>query len=429
MFIVCYRPGKRHGFIIAVALFLAVFICPIGVQAEKNFPVNETENGSNHILFSGKIIAQEISKITGVAISPILGISVLGAYSYYTTPVEERDSVPWHARPAFWMPLLLVLFAILLKDSSKIILPKIILIPLDAIETLLEKNLSAALAILVLLSSITGRGLEHFQLTSGGPVFSILASAHAAGSVVGTASYGVVELWFLSMLVTVVFALVWVVSQSFNFLILLCPSSWIDLGLTISKNFLISLLLGSYLIHPYLGFAVSSVVILISVFLFARSYRFVIFGTVVSFDIVFRKTLQQEKANDHIKAFAGSGLSGVPALSYGKLAEQDNMLVFRYRPWLIRPSRIVRTAFACDQCEVGKALLAPVIITSGKNEKRYTNLFRLRPLYKSHESSVAKILQLKGVRDISFGKSLKEGFAWVGEQLVVLFRGKDTSHR
>ena len=423
MIINCYPFNKRNSVtIVLLVTIITVLLLGTIVQAEEKVSGIATTGPTEKIFLNGEIIAKEISKTTGVAISPILGISVLGAYTYYTTPVAERDLVPWHARPAFWAPLLVVLLGILLKDSSKIALPKIILIPLDAVETLLEKNASAALALLAILSSITSRGLEKLQLSGGDMLFSLIPSAHAADSINSAATAGVVELWLLSMLVTLIFGIVWVVSQSFNFLIMLSPSSWLDLLLTLSKNFVISILLGAYLISPYLGLTAAMFIIIISLFLFARSYRFVIFGTLFSADIVFRRSYR--KRSGKIKAFAGSSVPDTPSLSYGKLAEEGNQLVFCYRPWLIMPLRKIKTSFSCDNCEVGKATLAPVIITPTKGAKKYTTLFRLRPLYKSHENLVAEILKLNGIRDVSFGRSMKEGFKWLGEQLGLVPRKK-----
>ncbi|MCF6238943.1 MAG: hypothetical protein L3J79_09060, partial [Candidatus Marinimicrobia bacterium] len=253
-------------------IFFLILAGSVSVHAEDAAPPAGSASSYDQLILSGEMIAGEVSRATGLAISPILGISVLGAYTYYTTPADERDTIPWHAKPPFWVPLLVVLTGIILKDSSKITLPKIIVMPLDAIETLLEKNVSAVLGLLVILSSITGKGFEQMQLAGYSTPLSFPASAYAAESVsnAAAASSGVFELSILSFLVTAVFVLVWVVSQSFNFLIFLSPSSWLALVLTGCKNCLIALLLGASLINPYLGLFVSGIIILASLFLFAR---------------------------------------------------------------------------------------------------------------------------------------------------------------
>src|SRR5438093_9513336 len=56
--------------------------------------------------------AQAIATITGVAISPLLGVSAVGTWKYFKTPTEKRGKLPWYARPWFWVPgLLLVTLA------------------------------------------------------------------------------------------------------------------------------------------------------------------------------------------------------------------------------------------------------------------------------------------------------------------------------
>jgi len=389
-------------------------------RAGADTPSGKIDGPHGQLILNGEVIANEISKATGYAISPILGISVLGAYTYYTTPAAERHRVPWHARPVFWAPLLAVLLGIILKDSSKVTLPKIILVPLDAIETLLEKNTSAVLGLLVIISSITGRGLEQLQLTGAGGVPFSPAAAHAAegaNAAASVAAAGTVELAILTLIVTLVFTLVWVVSQSFNFLIFLCPFSWLDLLLTTAKNSVILLLAGAWLLNPFLGLAVSGVIILTCLVLFARSYRFVIFGTICTADILLRKSRQQAFATTGLMGFAGSLFPGVAPLSYGSLTINEAVLVFRYRPWLFLPQRIVITPFRNDRCVVGKGTLSPVLLAQGDKQGMELTLFRLRPRYTSHEQRVAELFSFIGVRDVAFGKSIREGYRWLKDQL------------
>ncbi len=54
----------------------------------------------------GAQLANAISTVTGVAISPLLGASAVGAwkYSHAETP-EAREKLPWYAQPWFWARL------------------------------------------------------------------------------------------------------------------------------------------------------------------------------------------------------------------------------------------------------------------------------------------------------------------------------------
>ena len=56
-------------------------------------------------------MAQTISTITGVAISPLLGMGAVGAWQYFKwqqAPESSRGQLPWYANPLFWIPALLV---------------------------------------------------------------------------------------------------------------------------------------------------------------------------------------------------------------------------------------------------------------------------------------------------------------------------------
>jgi hypothetical protein len=401
-----------------VAIIFLICFSPAAASAEGKGI--EGSSAYSRLLLRGEVIADEISTLTGCAISPILGISVLGAYTYYTTPVEERNNVPWHAAPQFWAPLLVILFGIILKDSSKVAIPKIILVPLDAMETLLEKNTSAVLALIVLLTSIVGGVMDQTQLPghAGGGLFS--SAAHAAG---GTASRslagaaGMIEPAIVAMLVIAVFIVVWVVSQAFNFLILLSPFSSIDLLLTLSKNCIVVLLLSAYLIHPFAGLLFSLCIILLSVFLFSRSLRFVVFGTLMAIDLLRKKSGSLEIDTDTVKVFAGAGLAGVPPMSYGVLGNVNRTLQFTYRPWFILPVRTCHVREPPEAHHVGKGTLSPVIVREGKKPGQYTTLCRLRPRYASREHAIAQILGLAGVRDLAFGRSVRNNLNRLKEQM------------
>ena len=47
-------------------------------------------------------IAEGISEITGVAVSPLLGVSVIGAWTWWRTEAAMRDKLPWYCQPVAW---------------------------------------------------------------------------------------------------------------------------------------------------------------------------------------------------------------------------------------------------------------------------------------------------------------------------------------
>ncbi|MDB3941696.1 hypothetical protein N9406_12115, partial [Verrucomicrobiales bacterium] len=50
----------------------------------------------------GVALAEGVSQLTGVAVSPLLGVSIIGTWKYFTTPEELRDTLPWICHPIFW---------------------------------------------------------------------------------------------------------------------------------------------------------------------------------------------------------------------------------------------------------------------------------------------------------------------------------------
>jgi hypothetical protein len=81
------------------------------------------------------------------------------------------------------------------------------------------------------------------------------------------------------------------------------------------------------------------------------------------------------------------------------------------------PLQSITTSYNCEQCDAGIGTLSPVIVTTGKKFNTDLTLFRLRPLYSSHEKRVAELLGLKGIRDVAFGKTIRDGYRWLMEQL------------
>jgi len=89
---------------------------------------------------SGQQFAQTISLITGVAISPLMGVSAVGAWQYFhaKTP-EQKARLPWFANPLFWVPALLLVGACFVKDSCGVVLPAVLKKPFDVAETIEHK--------------------------------------------------------------------------------------------------------------------------------------------------------------------------------------------------------------------------------------------------------------------------------------------------
>ena len=94
----------------------------------------------------GTELAHAISEITGVAISPLLGVSAVGAWKYFhaQTP-QQRARLPWFAQPWFWIPAFVLVTACFLKDTVGIAAPRLLKKPLDVADAI-EHKISGLIA-------------------------------------------------------------------------------------------------------------------------------------------------------------------------------------------------------------------------------------------------------------------------------------------
>ena len=93
----------------------------------------------------GVELAQTLSTVTGVAISPLLGVGAVGAWKYYHTLPEKRANLPWFAQPAFWMPALLLVAIVGIKDILGTAAPTALKKPFDIAEAV-ENKISGLVA-------------------------------------------------------------------------------------------------------------------------------------------------------------------------------------------------------------------------------------------------------------------------------------------
>ncbi len=410
---------------VVFAVVLAVMGCPGGFFSPIAIGQDSAEGGEKEfsdLFIVGGDVAEEISKAVGISISPLLGMSVLGGYRYWATPENERSNLKWHQSPVFWGPLLVILLAFIAKDSAKTVLPipKPFLVTLDAVEAV-ENKVSGLIALPVILSSITELDAGKIEAALRGAGLSLTSIAHAgdglgALALSGPASTGKIAL--IAVFASICFFLVWLVSHTINILILLCPFSTIDFLLKMFRNFIIAALLCASLIHPWLGLAISLVIVIFAYFVAGWSFRFMVFGSIFSFDILLGRSRKYDRDDSNIKAFAGKDLPGVPIRSYGTLKRGDeSALEFIYRPWLLLPSRTVRPGEQSRNFEIGIGTLGPIVLKPRENRNSYYTFFRLRPMYKTHEESAGEALGIDAIRDVTIGRGIKEGLKWLLKQL------------
>ena len=363
-------------------------------------------------LRQGERLARELTLTTGVAVSPLLGVVLLGAGHYFTAAEADRPALPWHASPRFWGSAAVLLGLLFLKDSSKVALPKLLVAPLDALETLLEKNLSGLLALPVLASAFGGDFAALQAL--GAQAVEVFLPAAWAGETPAAAASGLPGAILGGGATLAIYAVIWVCSQAGNVLILLSPSSLLDSLLVAAKTTIAVLLLGLAGTLP--GQLLALAMVLLALRLFPRALRLVVFGTLVSQDLVRHRLLGRPvpspPAGRPVRCFTSCRLGGLPLLTCGRLGMQDGALTFSWRPLMVGRERTVQTTIDPATCTLGRGFLSPVVCWQDTGAAARVQLFRLLPAAAAHLDLVAAQLGVRGAEETSVRSRLAEGCRW-----------------
>lgn len=343
----------------------------------------------------GAALAQQISVLTGIAISPLLGASAYGGYQWYQwrqAPEAERKPLPWFAHPWFWVTGLVIVGACFLKDTLGNAMPAAIKKPFDVIEALENKfsGLLATGAIVPLLILLTE--------DSGPP--------QALGSALGVAMVDPSWLYNLILIpvAMVAFFFVFLASNTINVLILLSPFTTVDTLLKGARLALLGSVVGTAFLNPWIGAAWALIIIIVSYFIAGWSFRLSHFGTVYLWDFFTLRRKRFKPKPDRNRLFLGRCVNKVPARTYGTLVRNDaGHLVLHYRPWLIfRRQTLILPG---GTYAVGRGLInSEVLKVDG--EKTQTTLL-LPPRYRSHEQELSDAYGLLGVRPIGLHAALK----------------------
>jgi hypothetical protein len=336
----------------------------------------------------GQDIAQTISLITGVAISPLLGVGAVGAWQFYhaTTP-EQKARLQWYSNPWFWVPALLLVTACFIKDTAGTALPTILKKPLDVADAI-EHKISGLIA-------------------TGAFVPLAVAAFHAHGNdgaALGSLGFAAIDLsWLYDAIMVpaamVAFFIVFLASNAINILILLSPFTTVDAALKAFRGAVLASVAASAWANPWIGAAWALVIIGISYFIAGWSFRLSWFGLVFIWDFVTGRRHRFAPDPTANKVFLSRKLDPVPARTYGKLVrDRDGNLVLHYRPWLILPRRTF--TLPTGRYEAGRGLFYSEIRRVEGDSFR--TLILLPPRYRGHEEELVAIYGLAGAREVGF---------------------------
>jgi hypothetical protein len=391
---------RRITPVLLLTLIFALVFAPLAYAAATASGSRDAKSGDRS---PGAPFATAISTVTGIAISPLLGTAAYGAFKWVGAKDEaQRAALPWFAQMKFWLPALLVVGVCAAKDSLGVALPPGLKKPLDVLEVMENKfsGLIAAGAVVPYAMETMGKLL----LADHSPT-AALPSFAASG--LATVDLAAMDLSWLLNLLTIpfaiaVFAVVWLASHAINVLILLSPWGAIDAALKGTRTALLGLIAITAMVNPWVGALLSGIVIVIAFFVAGWAYRLMIFGLLFSWEFITGRRHRFRVAADNNPLFAGANFQGVPVRTYGRLRRNAaGGLEFAFRPWLVRPERVVALPAEVGSLAVGRGwFFSDVVAADGRT------LFTLPPRYRGWEDELARTYAFGGgVRPAGFRKA------------------------
>jgi hypothetical protein len=360
----------------------------------------------------GVDLAEGISQIAGTAISPLLGVSSVGAWRYYKTPESKRESLPWFCHPGFWGFGFTILALCFLKDVLGTIAPPLVKKPLDMAE-LFESKVSALVASVAFVPFVVAKMSQDFQTTQA------LAPQPVDFQCASLIPLALLDFDFRLLFVPlgiVAFLVVWMTGHAINVLIALCPFGFIDTLLKIFKMSILGLVVFSYLISPYLGGVISLLIVIAAAMLAPMAFRLTVFGTLFAGDTLMPWRARRSTTPTEAHAFIARRWSGVPTRTYGRITRSDDGTVcFSYRPWLVFPRRSV--PFPQGRLSISKGVYYPSLFHRAGAENSPTRVILFPPRYRNYEQTIAEHFQISEIRDSTLHKGYKAAKAWLADLL------------
>ena len=378
---------------------------------------------ANHVLgispagaiIPGVSLAEGITEVTGVAISPLLGISAVGAWKYWRTAVEARVHLPWYCQPWAWGTGIGLIALCFCKDLFGAAVPGILKKPLDWVE-LFENKVSALVASAAFVPLVALAMSEYQRIQPEQAANALAGSGLAMTPLAAMLDASLQSPWITVPLSLALFAVVWLTSHAVHVLIALSPFGIVDTGLKLAKLGVLTLLTAcAAMIHtvsPIPALVLCGIIAIISALLARWSFRLLVFGSVMVSDLLFGK----KSSTDEIRT-AGTGAflarchQGIPSRSYGRIeTDASGHAFFIRRPWLVLPPR--RVPLPADGLVLCKGILHPSLGHRSAPDAKPVRLCYLLPRYRGVEDSLAARLRCTETLDSALVRGFKAIRQW-----------------
>lgn len=381
------------------ALLLGGLLCvSLGAQAESEAAVLVPAT------VPGVSFAETISQVTGIAISPLLGVGAVGAWRYFKTPSTQRNQLHWFSSPWFWVPALLLVVACFMKDLLGPTMPVALKKPFDLAEVF-ENKLSGLLATGAIVPILIDlfRILESVESSSNG---AFLPGATLSSLGLASLDVGTLALIVIIPLGLLAYGAVFLVSHTLQILILLSPFASVDMLMKLARFTLLGTVLASALISPVLGTLWALALIGLCLYLSGWAFRLTVYGHVFAWDWLTRRARFFKPSAKNNWVFLSHAIEGVPRRTYGRLSRDAiGEWQFNYRPWLVGHPRQVPLPKGRWICGLG--VLHPTVLLESGTECR--DLLDLPPRFQGHETGFCELHGIEEKREVG----LRAAWSWL----------------
>lgn len=367
--------------------------------------VEEVEEYNDSVFGVAVTLAESLSTTTGIAMTPLLGMGLLGVWEYFQAEGALRDSLPWYAQPWSWGICIGIFCLLKSKDILGAWIPEMVKKPITVVDDVQEK----ASALIVGLAVIPPAVYEEFRNINPGGIFGQGETTMALAPVIFPVLVVIVSV--------VVFAVVWLAFNAFSSIKVLSPSSVINTGISVVKGGILAFYGLILALNPFVALAMAVGLIIFSVAIAGWAFRWNVFGVLFAKDFLFGSPVHPIAEDEPLKGFASSHYPDVPSRSYGEIHREGNQLIFSWNPWLIGPRQKQSIEIVSGENSLRKGVFLPSVTVKDRESDRYRSVFDFRMKYRGKHDELRDRLNLAGVSPNLVTSGIRAGWEWLNDQL------------
>ena len=343
-------------------------------------------------------VSEQLSEMTGKAVSPLLGVTVIGWFRNLCTEAEYKELLPWYYQADFLTLSVVALLILALKDTALAPLGPLKK-PLDAFGEIVHGVgglLVLPTTVVYFADSIsypiteTLTSLSHWIVPSAYAVEGSFSNQLSHSFVVLGQSFGVA-------IGLILFCAIWTFGNIVEVIVFLCPIVFVDTILIGTRSTAISFVLGLTYINPIFGGILALAIAIFSLWCFGWAFRLLVYGIVYSGDWLGRRWRNTRLDDGGVLAFSDRNIPRLGNRLLGRIYPRDGELIFMYYPYLVLPKKLISiptTLTNGSQVNVASGRLTPRLVEVEPSSDALLELFHLPPRYRTRESLVANYLNL-----------------------------------